>query len=251
MPKRLYPLVLGLLLVSAGCAKNLLTEVRNYGLTPISPVTNLTPAVLIDPGEIWTGNPSIYAEPKDGKITQGDLTAVWSSGLTPQITRSHDTKFELSGTADVPDAVKVEATAKFATKYSVSASGNSIEQVRSGPFEKDLSPKYFDVFPSLPGLVKDGKVAYIQKVWISRSIEYRFYNESGATIDLDLSKLSIPAGVKGSWSRSSDGTYAFQAAEGAPGIVLGIKVEKLPIPGVTLSPPSVRDLFTAPKKSLK
>jgi hypothetical protein len=225
-----------LLFVGTGCSSGLNSVMRQYGYTAMNP-----PDTAWEPGtpvRIAGGaaNPDPLLLPS--MVKPNAVAVQTTTGAAPQVSQSHNAKLSLGAGVTVPQglATKIEASYSNVRQYSVVSSGNQIVTVPLLPYVASFNAMKAYGDSLQPGqqtgafrrFADDGTGYWLRRLWLANKLEYKFYDENGATVTLDVTKLNLSANAD--WKVTNEGSLTYDAAGGKP-ICIGYIAEAFrPVP---------------------
>jgi len=242
MSLRHIPALLLALIVIGGChAKGIHEVMSDYHYTELTPPTvwELGSVVEIDPR--IPDAPDLRSTP-----AMAGATIATVDSPAPDVSQSGDDKLDLSLGMSLPHDIKANAAAKGARQYSVVTGGNLIRRAPLDPYAIDTFPVMAQKYGSnWKQAIEQGRLFYIYEIWTATKMDYRFFDERGISLKLDVPIDVGSAEVAAGWSARSDGTVTYSG----PALAIGYKYRPVltgPEPGAGPTPKAIQ--LTAQRK---
>jgi hypothetical protein len=212
------------LVLAGGCQHTDLNSVMQaYGYTALNPpTTGWEPGALV---EIAGGpaNPQPILLPS--QVKPNAVQVIATSDAAPDVTQQNEQTFSLGVGASVPQWLQLQIQAKYSSvrQYSVISTNNTIKTVTLLPYVNSFNQMkvYADSLTAanpnasitIEKIAASGNGYWIVRLWYAASLEYKFYDQNGGSVNVTLDKANIASvDASGSWQTTSQGTLAYNNA---------------------------------------
>jgi len=193
---------------------------REYDYTAISPPqTNWEVGSIVELDARYDTAPVLRAT---AASAEAPLSVHQSSA--PDVSKSHEAKLDMDLGVSIDAALKAKLAASGARRYSIVATGNQIRRVLIDQYAIDTFPAIAKRYGSRWAIpLAEDKLYYLYEVWCSAGLEYRFYGEGDARLELEP-VVEIPAALEANYEWKNRETLGYVGPEQ---ICLGYKARPI------------------------
>lgn len=176
------------------------------GFVPMQP-----PQAGLEPGTVVAiegGVPRVLATPSAAELNSSPIV---SEHDTPAVERDFTVQTGLAVGVSLPGDVTARLSASGVRSYSLAARKGAIHRIQIDPWRVDFLPKMagrFGVNTDWAGLRDRSLLFLVYELWTAQELEYRFFDASGATVNLRA--LQLPLELEGGFEVSESGSIVYR-----------------------------------------